>query len=266
MCIVACFLLSPVYNLQTLAPLKCFDIKQSHHKRTEHGSDVVTNDFARNCFILGNVHQLHIASSGGNVTLQPYGGERQDDDICAHLLAPEGVVAIGTSVAIDYAIILEGPFQFPGGYQRVSSVLFLSCSAIKVLQKAITVRLRHWATISSGQFKERNLCFMKADHLLGSKDTHHQFWPLEGGKFQMKDNISSGSIRLKEHFCLVCIAIKSVKNTMPGNTYYAILCEKPIQGGVQEFRICITYGVPSWIEVCYVRRCMNALYNIVIAI
>lgn len=227
--------------------MKCFDMEQSHHRRTEHGSDMVTNSVSHECFILGKVRQLHVTSSGASIALHPYEREKQDDGCCAHLLAPEGIVCVGTSVVIDYAIILEGPFKFPEGYQRVSSVLFISCNATKDLQKALTVQMRHWATISNDQFKGKCLCFMKADHMLGSGDSHHQFWPLEGGEFQRHRNTQSGCIQLKDHFCLVCIAIK---DTTPSSTYYAILCQKPIQAGVQQFRICVTYGVSSWIEVC----------------
>ena len=103
-----------------VAPLKCYGSR----KWTEHGSNILGNNFARKCFILGKIHQLHITSSGGYTTLHPYGEGRQDDGFCAHLLAPEGVVCIGTSVVIRYAIILEGPFHFPEGYRDYSSVCF----------------------------------------------------------------------------------------------------------------------------------------------
>ena len=231
-----------------VAPLKCY----GSQKWTEHGSNILGNNLAHQCFILGKTHQLHITASGGNTTLHPYGEEWQDDGFCAHLVAPEGVVCIGSSVVIHYAIILEGPFRFPKGYQRVSSVLFLTCNAMKDLQKALTIRMHHWAIIGNSQFKEKTLCFMKADHQLDNRHGHHQFWPLDGGEFQMEGSTQSGSIHMKDHFCLVCIAVKSVKDTPLCKTFYAILCQKPVQAGVQEFRICITYGVPSWIEVCLI--------------
>lgn len=223
----------------------------------EHGSDitnaykVTTNNFPRNCFILGAVHQLCLTYSGASTALHPYEKESQDYCCCGHLLAPKGVVRVETPVVMHYAVILEGPFEFPEGYQRVSSVLFLY-NAEGDLQRAITIQLRHWAAVNSGEIEsgESGICFMKADHVLGNGDSHYQFRPLKGGKFQSSCDIRNGSIQLKDHFCLVCIAMEKTAAAQPSTCSYAILCQKPIQDGVQEFRVCVTYGVPSWIEVC----------------
>lgn len=258
-----------------MVPLKCLDtsmqrIEVSHHKWMEHGSDIMNaykvtaNNFPHNCFILGAVHQLCITSSGASTALRPYGKESQDDCCCAHLLAPKGVVCVDTPAVVHYAVILEGPFRFPEGYQRVSSVLFLY-NAEGDLQKALTIQLHHWAAVSSSEIEsgESGICFMKADHVLGNDDSHYLFRPLKGGKFQSSHNIRNGSIQLKDHFCLVCIAIKKTAAAHPSTCSYAIMCQKPIQDGIQKFRVCVTYGVPSWIEVC---ACVEHLYLVHIRI
>ena len=192
--------------------------------------------FKEKCFLLGDVCQLTANASGVNTALRTMGEGQLEDHCCAHLWAPEGVVKPGVMVTMNYAVILEGPFSFPKGYRRVSSVLFLQCDNPKLLQKELTIRLRHWAG------KESGLCFMKADHELGSGKSCYDFGHVEGGDFDQDSK--SGTIRLKDHFCLLCTAIDDSKE-YTSDRYYAVLCCKRDQ----EFRICITYATPSWIEV-----------------
>ena len=196
--------------------------------------------FKEKCFLLGDVCQLTANASGVNIALQTMGEGQHEDHCCAHLWAPEEVVNPGVMVTINYAVILEGPFVFPKGYRRVSSVLFLQCDNPKQLQKELTIRLRHWADIYT--HKESGLCFMKANHELGSGKSCYDFGHVEGGDFDQYSK--SGTICLKDHFCLLCIAIDGSKNRS-SNEFYAAFCHNRDQ----EFRICIAYAVPSWKEV-----------------
>ena len=193
--------------------------------------------FKEKCFLLGDVCQLKVTGSGTDTPLQTT-PQRQhcENQYCAHLKAPKGVVNPGVELGMRYAVILEGPFSFPNGYQRVSSVLFLCCNNPQELQKELTIRLRHWANVTG---MGSGLCFMKANHELGSGESCYSFMPMEGGDFDQ----DSGCLRLKGHFCLLCIAIDDSKEHA-SNRYYAVRCERD-----QEFRICITYAVPSWFEV-----------------
>ena len=194
--------------------------------------------FKEKCFLLGDVCHLTANASGVNTALRTMGEGQLEDHCCAHLWAPEGVVNPEVMVTMNYAVILEGPFSFPKGHRRVSSVLFLQCDNPKQLQKELTIQLRHWADIYT--HKESGLCFMKANHEIGSGKSHYNFRPVEGGDFDKE----SGTIRLKDHFCLLCTAIDESKKRT-ANKFYAVLCHKKDQ----EFRICIAYAVPSWIKV-----------------
>ena len=193
--------------------------------------------FKERCFLLGDVCQLKVTASGIDTPLQTT-PQRQhyEDHYCAHLKAPKGVVNPGVELRMRYAVILEGPFAFPNGYQRVSSVLFLCCNNPQELQKELTIQLRHWADVTG---KGSGLCFMKANHELGRGESCYSFTPMEGGGFDQ----DSGCLRLS-HFCFLCIAINTSKG-YTSNRFYAVLCSKRDQ----EFRICIVYAVPSWLTV-----------------
>ena len=193
--------------------------------------------FKEGCLLLGDVCQLKVTTSGIDTPLQTT-PQRQDyeDHYCAHLEAPKGVVNPGVELRMRYAVILEGPFSFPNGYRRVSSVLFFWCNNPQELQKELTIRLQHWVNVTG---KGSGLCFMEANHDLRSGESCYSFMPMEGGDFDQ----GSGSLRLKNHFCLLCTAIDD-RNECTPDRYYAVYCERG-----QERRICITYAVPSWLEV-----------------
>ena len=193
--------------------------------------------FKERCFLLGDVCQLKVTASGIDTPLQTT-PQRQhyEDHYCAHLKAPKGVVNPGVELGMRYAVILEGPFSFPNGYRRVSSVLFLCCNNPQQLQKELTIQLRHWANVTD---KGSGLCFMKANHELGRGESCYSFTPMEGGDFDQ----DSGRLRLS-HFCFLCAAIHDSKG-YSSNRFYAVLSSKRDQ----EFRICIAYAIPSWLTV-----------------
>ena len=199
--------------------------------------DVHLLPFTDKCLLLGDVCQLTANTCGIDTPLLTMREGQREDDCCAHLWAPEGIVRLGARVTLHYTVILDGPFSFPNGYRRVSSVLFLRCNNPQELQKELTIRLRHWANVAG---KGSGLCFMKANHELGSDESRYNFKPVKGGVFDQ----DSGCLRLKDHFCLLCNAIDDSKKHS-SNRFYAVLCSKRDQ----EFRICIAYAVPSWIQV-----------------
>ena len=198
--------------------------------------------FKEKCFLLGDVHPLAITTSGISTALQTI-KERLSDHCCAHLQAPEGIVNPGMKVTMHYAVILEGPFKFPKGYRRVSSVLFLHCNTPNQLRKEVTIQLRHWADVCRG--KESGLCFMKANHELCSGESHYDFQLLEGGDFEAGQK--SGTIQLMGHFCVLCIAIKE-STGYTSDRCYAVFCSQRYPDH-ERFRICIVYATPSWLQV-----------------
>ena len=78
-------------------------------------SQHVHDDIKANCFVLEDIHSLHITHQGGTFPLHhfgPHGGERKME-CCATLEAPPGVVSSGVTTRSHYAIILDDPFKLP---------------------------------------------------------------------------------------------------------------------------------------------------------
>ena len=100
--------------------------------------------------VLGDTHYILLTHNGGIFPLCPFGlvGEK----CSAELTAPEGVVAKGVEVKIEYAV-LSGPFKLPRNWQRVSVVLYLSCPPNSLLFKPVSLKLKHWAVLNEDSMK-----------------------------------------------------------------------------------------------------------------
>ena len=160
-------------------------------------------------------------------------------ECCATLEAPPGVVGSGVTVSVHYAIILDGPFKFPEEWERTSVVLYINCPDSRFLVDQLKVDLCHWAVSS----EMSHMCFMKSDHLLQYGQTKFTF-QCHANVISSRPNVAS--VYLKNHFCLVCIA--AAKSRTPSR-YFGMLLSEPLHNGIQDFWLCITYGVPSWISV-----------------
>ena len=145
----------------------------------------------------------------------------------------------GVTVSVHYAIILDGPFKFPEKWKRTSVVLYIDCPEKRLLIKSFKVDLHHWAVSSDSQ-----LCSMKSNHLLQQGQTMFTF-ECHANAIPSQPNVDS--VYLKDHFCLVCVAAESdVKVT---SRYYGILLSDPLEERVDTFWLCITYALPSWVQV-----------------
>ena len=206
------------------------------------GDDIPKHNVAQTCFVLGDVHTLPITHQGGTFPLRHFGprGGGPQVECCATLEAPPGVVDSGVTVSVHYAIILDGPFTFPEEWERTSVVLYIDCPDSRFLIERLTVNLHHWA-VSSGTSR---MCFMKASHLLQKGQNEFSF-KCHANVIPSQSNVAS--VYLKDHFCLVCVAATSDVVVM--SRYYGILLSDPLKDRVERFWLCITYAVPSWVEV-----------------
>ena len=161
-------------------------------------------------------------------------------ECCATLEAPPGVVGSGVTVSVHYAIILDGPFEFPEKWERTSVVLYIDCPDSRFLIERFTVNLHHWA-VSSGITR---MCFMKSSHHLQKGQTEFTF---KRHANVIPSQLNMASVYLKDHFCLVCVAAES--DTMVMSRYYGILLSDPLKDRVERFWLCIAYAVPSWVKV-----------------
>ena len=198
------------------------------------------------CFVLGELHTLPITHQGGTFPLHPFGprGGEQQIECCATLEAPPGVVGSGVTVSVHYAIILDGPFKFPEKWERTSVVLYIDCPEKGLLKKPLYINLRHWAVCQPDP-----LAVMKAKHTLDVKQGEFTFKQLNitaTGHFKP----DAAFFELKNHFCLVCTAIKQTKcATFSMHDTRCYLMKVPDDEMACDFRIFLMYGVPSWIDV-----------------
>ena len=164
------------------------------------------------------------------------------------LEAPPGVVGSGVTVSVHYAIILDGPFEFPEEWERTSVVLYINCPEKRLLIEPLCIKLRHWAVCQPDV-----LAVMKADHdFTGRQRRGKMFKQFSASTVSFPNAVN---FCLKEHFCLICTAIKHPKSiefnsqcssTHPINCY---LMKVPDDKTALEFRIFLMYGVPSWVDV-----------------
>ena len=205
----------------------------------------VTEHITKTCFVLGDVHTLQITHQGGTFPLHPFGPCRGEQQVecCATLEAPPGVVGSGVTVSVHYAIILDGPFKFPEEWERTSVVLYIDCPDSKFLIEPLKVNLHHWAVASGAS----QMCSMKSNHLLQQGQTKFSFM-YHADAVRCQPTLAS--MYLEKHFCLLCIAAKP---STPSR-YYGMLLSEPLHDGIQEFWMCITYGVPSWILVSVISK------------
>ena len=194
--------------------------------------------------ILGDKHSILLTHKGGVFPLCPFGlvGE---EECSAELTAPEGVVAEGVEVSVEYAVLLSGPFKFPRNWQRVSVVLYLNCPRRNLLFKPVSLKLRHWAVLS----EDSSLCFVKASHVLPSNN-EFVFTQVQD-KDMIKFDSESGLLCFQDHFCLcgICNKFETSWCDKSDIRCRGMLLEEPLNEGKQRFFLYIMYDAPEWIKV-----------------
>ena len=167
-------------------------------------------------------------------------------ECCATLEAPSGVVGSGVTVSVHYAIILDGPFEFPEEWERTSVVLYIDCPEKQLLKELLCIKLRHWAVCPSDA-----LAIMKADHTFTGVYGKDEFVFAQLNDFSDCQSFSDAVLfGLMDHFCLICTAMKCTRsaNLSPCHTS-CYLMKVPDNIEAAEFRVFLMYGVPSWIDV-----------------
>ena len=162
------------------------------------------------------------------------------------MTTPEGVVADGVEVSVEYAILLSGPFKLPVNWQRVSVVLYLNCPQSILLAKPITLKLRHWAVPN----EDSSLCFVKASHVLLPNESEFVFTQVQDTKMCQFDS-ESGLLSLQDQFCLcgICDKVETVSRDEGDIRCRGMLLEEPLNEGIQRFVLYIMYDAPEWIKV-----------------
>ena len=139
---------------------------------------------AKCCWIPFGIQSQSVGSEGGKLCLEPSDGAIGGEVGGAILLeVPPGAVSPAESIEVRSALIPDGPFTLPEGYQLGSMVLYLYYDGQR-LTTPITLLLPHWY---GGEDQVRDgLSFAMAPHTLKEGESAYNFELLEGGKMLSK--------------------------------------------------------------------------------
>ena len=198
------------------------------------------------CWIPFGIQSQSVGPEGGKLSLEPSAGAIGRVKGGTILLeVPPGAVSPAESVEVHSALIPDGPFTLPEGYQLGSMVVYL-CYDGCCFTKPCTLSLPHWY---GGEDQVRDgLSFAMASHTLKEGERVYHFELLEGGRFA--EQWRCGVLQISGH-CTLFAAVFKVKAS---SLYYASLWTHQVGGAViadnvMESKVVITYADRVWIEV-----------------
>ena len=205
------------------------------------------------CWIPFGIQSQSVGPEGGKLSLEPSAGAMEGGERGAILLeVPPGAVSPAESVVeVRSALIPDGPFTLPEGYQLGSMVVYLYYDG-RHLTKPFTLSLPHWY---GGEDQVRDgLSFAMASHTLKEGEHVYRFELLEGGRFA--EQRQCGALQISGH-CTLFAAVFKVKAS---SFYYASLWTHQVGGAViantaMESKVVITYADRVWVEVGGSEQC-----------
>ena len=134
------------------------------------------------CRIPLGIQSQSVGPEGGKLSLEPSAGAMgggKGGTILQEI--PPGAVSTAESGEFHYAVIPDGPFTLPEGYQLGSYVMYLYYNSRCRNDKPMTLSLPHWY---DGEDHVRDgLSFAMAPHTLKEGESVYHFELLEGGRF-----------------------------------------------------------------------------------
>ena len=197
------------------------------------------------CWIPFGIQSQSVGPEGGKLSLEPSAGVMRKEEGKTILEVPPGAISPAESVEVRSALIPDGPFTLPEGYQFGSMVVYLHYDGRR-LTKPCTLSLPHWY---GGEDQVRDgLSFAMAHHTLKEGESVYHFKLLEGGRFAEQQRC--GVLKISGH-CTLFAAVFKVKAS---SFYYASLWTHQVGGSViadnsMENKVVITYAYLEWIEV-----------------
>ena len=200
------------------------------------------------CWIPFGIQSQLVGPEGGKLCLEHSAGAmggREGGTIL--LVVPPGAVSPAESVEVRSALIPDGPFTLPDGYQLGSMVVYLYYDGHR-LTTPVTLSLPHWYG-GEDQIQD-GLSFAMAPHTLKEGERVYHFELLEGGRFA--EQRRCGVLQISGHCTLFAVVFKKKASTL----YYASLWTHQVRVGgaviaknVMHSKVVITYAYPKWIEV-----------------
>ena len=133
------------------------------------------------CWIAFGIQSQLVGPEGGKLCLEPSAGAMGGAEEGTILLeVPPDAVSPAESVEVRSALIPDGPFTLPEGYQLGSMVVYLCYDGCR-LTKPCTLSLPHW--YGGEDQVQDGLSFAMASHTLKEGESVYHFELLEGGRF-----------------------------------------------------------------------------------
>ena len=204
------------------------------------------------CWIPFGIQSQSVGPEGGKLSLEPSAGVMGGGEGGTIVLeVPPGAVSPAESVEVRSALIPDGPFTLPEGYQLGSMVVYLYYDGRR-LTKPCTLSLPHWY---GGEDQVRDgLSFAMAPHTLKEGEHVYHFELLEGGRFAEQQQC--GVLKISGH-CTLFAAVFKVKAS---SLYYASLWTHQVGGSViaknvMHSKVVIIYADLVWIKVGGSEQC-----------
>ena len=198
------------------------------------------------CWIPFGIQSQSVGPEGVKLSLDPSAGAIGGAEGGTIILeVPPGAVSPAERVELRSALIPNGPFTLPEGYQLGSTVVYLYYDGRR-LTKPFTLLLPHW--YGGKDQVQDGLSFAMAPHALKEGESVYRFELLEGGRFA--EQRQCGVLKISGH-CTLFAAVFKVKAS---SLYYASLWTHQVHGAViakneMHSKVVITYAYREWIEV-----------------
>ena len=188
------------------------------------------------CWLPFGVQSQSVGPEGGKLCLQPSVGEEEGQTVL--LQVPPGAVNPSESVEVHSAIIPDGPFTLPEGYQLSSMAVYINYDGRRVT-KPLTLLLPHW--YGGEDHVQDGLSFAMAPHTLKEGEHVYQFELLDGGR---KVNSHCWKLEIDGHCSLFAEVYK--KGAM--SCYQAISLQKE-ERNITTCDVAVMYAFPLWYDV-----------------
>ena len=214
---------------------------QSLHFPLPSPPPAVEAALADHCWIPFGVQSHYVGPEGKRLYLQTsVNAMEMKEEEGIFLEVPPGAISPSKSVEIHSAIIPNGSFTLPEGYQLGSMVVYINYDNKRVTQ-LLRLHLPHWY---GGEDHVRDgLSFAMAPHVLKEGELEYHFELLEGGTFTEQQQC--GVLQISGH-CTLFAAVFKVKVS---SFYYASLWTHQKSDLNFWIRVVVTYADPVWIEV-----------------
>ena len=197
------------------------------------GAEAVLEDL---CWVPFGIQSQSVGPEGGKLSLEPSTGAMGGKETESILLeVPPGAVSPSERLEVRSAVIPNGPFTLPEGYQLGSMVVYIHYDSPRVTHP-LTLCFPHWY---GGEDPVRDgLSFAMAPHTLKEGERSYRFELLEGGRMLSGH---CGEMEIDGH----CSQFVVVFREGAVSRYQAISLQR--EGGTEtRCHVAVTYAFRLW--------------------